>query len=520
MPNKFLSIATAIVFLFSVSACGTKKETQSTPTASSAQNVTTFTAKTEPITSTVTYTGEIQASESVSVISKLSAIADNVYYNEGDYVTAGSTLAVLDKTDVSLAYDQALASYNSTVANYNMISNSTTKQASASAQQNLSSAQVAYNSALTTYNREKRLYDANSNVIIAKQRYDDAVTEYDRQKELFDNNTSITAAQNTLTACEKELERVEELFKLGAASQLELDTAKNNATNAQAAYDTASSGSKAQLNSAYSAMITAQQQYNTAEISASAPLDAAESALKTAETALSNAKENIGLTGISTEENISTASANVESARAGLATAQNALNNATITAPISGYISYKNITKGQLTGQGVEVFTIKNASIVNAEISVTESVIPFITEGTQAQVLISSISETPFTGNISLVNTVKNPQTGMYTVKVSIENKDNLIKVGMFADVTLTTGYNPTATIIHSDSIMQQNNETYVYVANGNTAEKRNILTGIQTPEYTEILSGIAPGEIVVVSGKEYLSDTNNQLNVTSREDE
>ncbi|MBQ7974174.1 MAG: efflux RND transporter periplasmic adaptor subunit [Clostridia bacterium] len=461
MNKRVISFLLAAVWVISLAGCG-KKEAE-TETAAKGENVTVYEANISSIHNSVTYTGEIRASESVSVISKLSAKAEQVYYNEGDYVAAGTVVARLDGTDAQLALEQARAGYNSAVAAYNMTVNSTTKQAASGAEQAYNTAKLAYDTALTTYNREKQLYD---------------------------NNTSLVAAKNALATAEKNYEDTKKLFEMGAVSQFELDNAQNSAENAKAAYDSASAGASAQLTGA-------------------------ESNLKSAENALKNAEENLTLTKISSEESIATAKASVQTAKASLAIAENNAGNTVVKAPISGYIASMNIHPGQLAPQGSELFSVKNADYVDAEISVTESVIPYIHEGDVAGIEIESAGIST-SGFVTVANPVKNPQTGMYTVKVGIENISGDIKVGMFADITLTTQKSDSSLIIMSNGLLRDGDEVYVFVVNGDKAEKRIITTGIEAPDYTEVTTGLEAGEQVVIDGKEFLSETNNSINITS----
>ena len=111
----------------------------------------------------------------------------------------------------------------------------------------------------------------------------------------------------------------------------------------------------------------------------------------------------------------------------------------------------------------------------------------------------------------------KNDATGMFTVKVSIPNDKGKIKVGMLADVVLTTDKVADALVIPASSVLQSGDEQYVYVANGNKAEKKIIETGVTDGERIQVLSGINEGDKVIVEGKEYLSDKNNDIKITSK---
>ena len=240
--------------------------------------------------------------------------------------------------------------------------------------------------------------------------------------------------------------------------------------------------------------------------------------LETAETRLSNAELNLNAANsnyeIAITSTYATAKASVDSAKAVLDSATNNLNNTVIKAPISGYIASKNGNVGQIAAVGSPMFSIKSAEAVNVEISVTESVIPYINVGTTAHISVDTASLSNIKGEVSVVNTVKNPQTGLYTVRIKLDNEDNKLKIGMMADVILETQSKTGVIIIPSDSIIQDDSGYYVYVVKENIAEKRVITIGITNNDFTEVTSGLSAGETVVVSGKEYISENNNTVNI------
>ncbi len=241
-------------------------------------------------------------------------------------------------------------------------------------------------------------------------------------------------------------------------------------------------------------------------------------ALEAAETRLINAELNLNAANsnyeIAITSTYATAKASVDSAKAVLDSATNNLNNTVIKAPISGYIASKNGNVGQIAAVGSPMFSIKSAEVVNVEISVTESVIPYINVGTKTSVSVNSASMTDIKGEVTVVNTVKNPQTGLYTVRIKIDNEDDKLKIGMMADVILETQSKSGVIIIPSDSIIQDNDGYYVYVVKENVAEKRVITIGITNNDFTEVTSGLSADETVVVSGKEYISEENNIVNI------
>ncbi len=461
--NKFISAVAAVCMLVSVSGCGKPKEVSETAEITGT-NVTVYEVGAEYIEKSVSYTGELKTSESTSAVPKVGARILKINVDEGDYVKAGDVLAELDSTDLESAYKTAQAGYNSALANYNSIVNSATKQSTTAANNALTSAQLAY---------------------------DQAQANFNRQKDLYDNDTALVAARNALSTAETGLANTKELYELGAVSKLDYDNAVTNVENLRASLDSIESQNQA----AY---------------------DAAKTALDNATNALAQAKENITLTKVSNESNVTTAGASLASAQTALSAAKENLDNTKIRALSSGYIASKNAEIGQMASPGVAMFTIKNTNALIAEIEVTESVISYVHQGTKAVVDVESAGLEGIDGAVTLVNPTKNEQTGMYTVQVAVNNDDGKLNIGMFAEVSLVTEASAAAITIPTEAVMIEGEEYYVYVASadGKTAEKRVVITGIEADNITEIVTGIGIGDRVIISGQDYISEDNNEINI------
>lgn len=301
--------------------------------------------------------------------------------------------------------------------------------------------------------------------------------------------------------------------------------------SAVAAYNSATGGAQQQsVVQLEQALNMAKTEYNDAQANysrqqelfdigaiGSVALDAAKTRLETAELNLSTAQKNYDLTvNVVHPESGATAQASVDSARAALDIAANNLNHVRVTAPISGYVSAVNAVKGQMVSPGIELFAIQDTGSVAAEISVTEAVISCVSVGTPATVTVKSAGVENLEGSVTLVNPVKNEQTGMYTVRVLIPNENGAVHTGMFADVCLSTIVEEHAVVVPADAVLQDGDAFYVYVVNGDEAERRPVETGISDGVSIQLASGVSAGEQVVVSGKEYLSETNNKVRVVT----
>ncbi len=319
-------------------------------------------------------------------------------------------------------------------------------------------ASAAYNSAVAAKNNAQASYNQVSGGSLEQSK--------------VSMNQAVSQAQSAYDTALDNYNRQKALFDIGAISQVALDAAKTQMDNAKVALDTAKTN--AQINESVVAPQT--------EASAGAGVNQAQAAVSQAKAALDIAASNLA--------------------------------NCTITAPISGYIASKNVSIGQMASPGVEAFNIKNSDSVDIEINVTESVIGSITEGAEANIDIKSAKLEGIKGLVSAVGEAKNDATGMFPVKVTISNKDGKIKVGMLADVSLTTENAENVLTVDYDSLILKNDKYFVYVAEGDKAVKKDVEIGITDGKKAEVVSGLEAGDKVIVDGKDFLSDKNNEIRI------
>jgi RND family efflux transporter MFP subunit len=478
--EKILAVVLSVGIIgASLSGCGKSEETEATEAEGT--NVTVETVAKRSIEKSVLYTGELKTSDNAVVTSKVSAKIKSVKADIGDFVKKGDVLLELDSSDYEYALRQAQANYNQAVAactqaeaSYAQVeaSQKTAELSVSSAEAGVSSAESGYNTVTNGTNEQTtaQLKQALSAATIA---YNDAKNNYDRQ---------------------------EQLYNMGAISLVAFESAKSALDNASLALETAKKNYDLGVN-----VLTVGN------------AESAESGVKTAQIGVEQAKASVEQAKASLKSAQAakkTAQAAKEAAELAVEQAKDNISNTKITAPISGYVSLKTVSLGQIASPGVTLFEINAADNLEAEIQVTESVVAHVSVGDKAYIDISSSNISKLEGYVSVVNPVKNA-SGMYTVRVSVPNDDEKLRVGMFADITLITDESVDDSLsLPATSLLQDDDGYYVYVVSGNTAEKRRVETGVTDGEYTLVTKGVQEGEKVVVEGKEYLSETNNIVNV------
>ncbi len=247
-------------------------------------------------------------------------------------------------------------------------------------------------------------------------------------------------------------------------------------------------------------------------------LDQAEAAFLSAETALENARKNLSYAEASKAKNLISeaeyntalsafkgAKAGYDGAKAAQESARLALTNSYLIAPESGLISNLNVVAGQFINPGQPVATITDASSLVLKTGVGESQIGKLKKGQPVQISYPN-SDRKFNGTIRGFGIRPLANTATYPVEIVVSPNGFLIP-GMVVSARILTARLNDLLYTPITNIVKEFDRNYVYVVNGNKAEKRAVELGRIIGENVELLSGVQAGEKIVTTGAETLED-------------
>ena len=136
-----------------------------------------------------------------------------------------------------------------------------------------------------------------------------------------------------------------------------------------------------------------------------------------------------------TAESIAISEAQVKSAEAALNTAQVQLQNGIISSPISGVVSAKNINDGELATAGTPLLSIVNLDTIIINSYIPSTLINKISVNQEVVIKVSEIPDKEFNGEITVIDSVIDSKNKNILVKVKFDDKDPLLKPGMFAEI-------------------------------------------------------------------------------------
>ena len=178
-----------------------------------------------------------------------------------------------------------------------------------------------------------------------------------------------------------------------------------------------------------------------------------------------------------------------------------------IRAPISGIVTAREIKPGQNVSAGDVVFRVTETSELLAYLQIPQKQLPKFQAGHTAAVQVASMPDTSFRASILRISPTIDTRNGTFKATVSIDNNNGDLAPGMLGRFTIAYEKHTAALTIPADALVNDDEQTSVYVVSKGEVTKRAVETGIETDGKIEILGGLSENEIlpgVIIGTPEY----------------
>ncbi|NLG87063.1 MAG: efflux RND transporter periplasmic adaptor subunit, partial [Firmicutes bacterium] len=171
--------------------------------------------------------------------------------------------------------------------------------------------------------------------------------------------------------------------------------------------------------------------------------------------------------------------AQYDQAAAAVALARSQLEETTITAPISGVVSSLPVEAGQMVGSGTVVAMVVDMDEVKINVNISERDIPYVKNGQEVTAKIKSLNDQVVKGKLTALAPAADPRTQTFKAEIKIDNKDRVIKPGMFAEVSLNSVAAENVVVVPSRAILQKGAHYVAYIIDeNNIASVREVTLG------------------------------------------
>lgn len=411
----------------------------------------------------VSATGTLKPYSHVEVRSRATGTVVQVHVQEGDRVSKGQLLVVIDDRDARAEHETRAA-----------------QLASAQARLEQSRSQLA----LTRAQSGTRVAEAEASLATAAARLAQVVAGA-RPEQIEQSREALRQAELSAELAQANLVRTRDLFAGGFVSRAQIDQAQNQHDAAQA-----------QLRAAQARLreITAGSRIEEIEVS--------RAQVRQAEAVLAQAKAALLAEGVQAAD-VMAAEAQVRNVRAQLAQARDRLGESRIQAPIAGIVARQLVQAGQSviggTGSGgTLMMTIADVRVVQAAVGVDESDIAQITPGLAVRVTADALLRRTFNGKVTRVA----PQAAVvqnvtqYEVIVEVEDPGSDLRLGMTLDAEFIITERQGVLLVPAEAVRGQDAKILIVMEDGKLTPVV-VETGATDGRQVEIVRGIEAGKTV-----------------------
>ncbi|MCE5199948.1 MAG: efflux RND transporter periplasmic adaptor subunit [Armatimonadota bacterium] len=418
----------------------------------------------------VDLTGDIQALDSMTLSAKISGRVAQVNAREGDTVSRGQAVIVLDQEDALSNLQAAQAGLESALSRLS---------------------QAKTNAKVTKIQTDAAIEQAQASLSAAKAKLAVVKVPTRNQDRMIAEN-KVAAAEANLENKEADYKRYKMLLDKGAIAASSFDVVKTQYTIAKTDLKTA----KDQL-----ALIK--------EGGRSEDVSAAQSQVAVAREQLRSAKANASQNMLR-QEDVKSALAAVQQAQATLSLAKQQLANTYIKSPISGQMATRSTEPGQVVSPGQALGSVVSMGSLYFKGEVSETEIASIQKGREVKVRVDAVKGHEFKGVVDEIYPSGSTLSRNFPVRIRIVDKSGLIRPGMFARGSVITGMDRNVLLVPKDALEERRGSQMVFSTDGGKkAIRHNVQVIRMNRNQVEIeqIAGLEPGDLLVTSGKQNLQN-------------
>lgn len=171
-----------------------------------------------------------------------------------------------------------------------------------------------------------------------------------------------------------------------------------------------------------------------------------------------------------------------------------------INAPFAGVITERLAESGDVAPRHTHLLTLVDPSSLYTEVKASDLLLPHLKVGDPVTVRIDALGRQDHTGSILRIHPVIDRVTRLGIVEVVLDPVPPGARAGQFARVTLTSAAVPRL-MVPFTALRRDRDGEYVFVMENGKAHRVAVRSGLRMADRIELLSGVEPGQKVIVRG-------------------
>jgi membrane fusion protein (multidrug efflux system) len=211
------------------------------------------------------------------------------------------------------------------------------------------------------------------------------------------------------------------------------------------------------------------------------------------------------------QSDLDSADAQAKQAEASVANLESAVAKKTITAPFDGRIGIRTVNLGQYLPAGTAIVSLQSLDPIYADFSLPQQQLADLAPGLPVQVTSDALPGQIIDGKITAIDPQVDNATRNVEVQATLDNHDEKLRPGMFADVAVELPAKDKVLIIPATAVLATPYGDSVFVVDeakdpttgqtGKILRQQFVQLGVTRGDFVSVVSGLKPDETVVTSG-------------------
>jgi len=183
---------------------------------------------------------------------------------------------------------------------------------------------------------------------------------------------------------------------------------------------------------------------------------------------------------------------------------EDALSRLEIRAPIAGSVESRGFASNERVSSGDSLLVLANTDSLYVAASIREGDWPAVTlqPGTAITFTVPALDDRTFDASIRYIGREVQADTNSVPLIATVQNNEGFLLPGMFVRVTLPIGEMRDVLSVKAESVIQHENQQFVFVdLTGGTFKRVDITTGYTSQDLVEVIKGLSDGDQVVTNG-------------------
>ncbi len=190
-----------------------------------------------------------------------------------------------------------------------------------------------------------------------------------------------------------------------------------------------------------------------------------------------------------------------------LASARTRLEKTIIRAPFAGVVGLRQVSLGQYLGVGDDLVNVVRLDPMQVDFQLPEMQLANLAPGVRVSVSVDAFPDRVFAGEIMAIDPQIDAAGRSVQVRARLDNHESILRPGLFARVDVVLSAKPAALMVPEQALWPMGDKQHVFRVEADTAKLVEVVLGQRVPGWAEIVSGLAPGDVVVTAGQMKLRD-------------